>query len=59
MRVNPYWKPPWTRLVRDLELRYNHPVGRPWDDFPHSHWGPVSTKVCALADWVTNYWAHD
>lgn len=53
------WQPPWTAFIRWAENYWNHPYQRPWGDYPTSHWGPRSARLCAVADWLTNHWCHD
>ncbi len=46
-------------VIRTLENRLNHPHWKQWEDSPVSRWGPVSQKVCDLADWLTGGECHD
>lgn len=48
----------WVRLVKHVE-QLNHPYWHTYDNEPGTHWGPLSERVCAFADWITRYYAHD
>lgn len=53
-----YWSVVWAALVRSVET-LNHPYHQPWPDAPETHWGPLSGKVCDVADRITRGWCHD